>query len=67
MEKLNKLVPRIHPVNRIHLAAATARQFTVGANWYPASVMKYYLTYERTAFDGGTAPARADENVRSIV
>lgn len=28
-----------------------ARQFTVGLNWYPAAVVKYYLNYERTSFD----------------
>jgi hypothetical protein len=30
-----------------------ARSFVVGANWYPATAVKYYLTFERTAFDGG--------------
>ena len=44
-------------------AAKKATSFTAGVNWYPASVFKYYLTYERTAFEGGAAPARADENV----
>ena len=44
-------------------AADKAKSFTVGLNWYPATVFKYYLTYERTGFEGGTAPARADENV----
>jgi phosphate-selective porin OprO/OprP len=43
-------------------AAETARQFTVGVNWYPATVFKYYLTYERTEFAGGSA-SRADEHV----
>jgi phosphate-selective porin OprO/OprP len=43
-------------------AAEKARSFTVGVNWYPASVVKYYLTYERTMFEGAP-PERADENV----
>ena len=44
-------------------AADKATSFTVGLNWYPATVFKYYLTYEHTKFEGGTAPARAGENV----
>ena len=44
-------------------AADTATQFTVGVNWYPVAYVKYYATYERTAFDGGVAPARPVENV----
>jgi len=44
-------------------AAQKAKSFTVALNWYPATVAKYYLTYERTTFEGGTAPARADEDV----
>jgi phosphate-selective porin OprO/OprP len=44
-------------------AARKAKSFTLGLNWYPASVVKYYLTYERTKFDAGTAPARPAENV----
>ena len=44
-------------------AADTAKSFTVALNWYPASVIKYYLTYERTMFEGGTAPERPSENV----
>jgi phosphate-selective porin OprO/OprP len=44
-------------------AADKAKAFTVGVNWYPASVFKYYLNYERTSFDTGTAPDRASENV----
>jgi phosphate-selective porin OprO/OprP len=43
-------------------ASQTAKSFTVGANWFPAAVIKYYLTFERTTFDGGTA-ARPAENV----
>ena len=44
-------------------SADKAKSYTVGVNWYPASVFKYYLTYEHTEFEGGTAPPRADENV----
>ena len=46
------------------LAAATAsrigHQVAVGANWYPAQWIKYYVTYERTTFDEGAA--RPTEN-----
>ncbi|HYB95666.1 MAG TPA: porin, partial [Vicinamibacterales bacterium] len=39
------------------LAAATAsreaRSFTAAANWYPNGNVKYYVTFERTTFDGG--------------
>jgi phosphate-selective porin OprO/OprP len=44
-------------------AANKATTFAVGVNWYPASVVKYYLNYERTEFDTGTAPERATENI----
>jgi phosphate-selective porin OprO/OprP len=44
-------------------AADKAKSFTVGVNWYPASVVKYYLNYERTDFDPGTAPDRPAENI----
>jgi phosphate-selective porin OprO/OprP len=40
-----------------------AKQFTIGVNWYPASVFKYYLNYERTEFDGRALPERPTENV----
>jgi phosphate-selective porin OprO/OprP len=43
--------------------ARRAREFTIGANWYPASVIKYYATYERTAFETGVPPARPVEHV----
>jgi len=43
-------------------ASADARSWAVGANWYPAMPIKYYLMYERTSFDGGNAP-RPTENV----
>lgn len=42
-------------------ASQQAKQFTVGANWYPAAYIKYYLAYERTAFNNGAA--RPDEHV----
>jgi phosphate-selective porin OprO/OprP len=44
-------------------AAEKAKSFTLGLNWYPASVVKYYLTYEHTKFDVGTAPTRPVENI----
>ena len=44
-------------------AADAARQFTVGVNWYPVPYVKYYATFERTGFEGGTAPSRPDEHV----
>lgn len=47
------------------LAAATAnrraKSFTAGANWYPNSFIKYYVTYERTVFSGNAV--RVPENV----
>lgn len=44
-------------------AGAGARQFTLGVNWYPASVVKYYLNYERTSFEPGVAAGRTTEHV----
>lgn len=44
-------------------ASAKATQWTVGANWYPNPVVKYYATFERTVFDGETNGARPAENV----
>lgn len=44
-------------------ASAGARQVTVGLNWFPASVIKYYLNYERTSFEPGSGPGREAENV----
>jgi phosphate-selective porin OprO/OprP len=43
-------------------ASRDARSFTLAANWYPTSYIKYYATFERTTFGGGVAP-RPDENV----
>ena len=42
-------------------APARAASWAVGANWYAATPIKYYVMYERTTFDGGNA-ARPDEN-----
>jgi phosphate-selective porin OprO and OprP len=44
-------------------ASEKARQFTVGVSWYPASVFKYYLNYERTEFDTITTPSRPTEHI----
>jgi phosphate-selective porin OprO/OprP len=44
-------------------ASDSAHQFTVGFNWHPASVFKYYLNYERTEFGETATSARATENV----
>jgi phosphate-selective porin OprO/OprP len=44
-------------------ASSAAKQFTIGANWHPASVFKYYLTYERTTFDTNTGSPRPTENI----
>jgi phosphate-selective porin OprO and OprP len=56
-----------HDIFALGLAAAgsadKAKSYTVAVNWYPASVFKYYLTYEHTEFEEGTAPPRPDENV----
>lgn len=42
-------------------ASQQARQFTVGANWYPAAYIRYYATFERTTFDNSSV--RPAENV----
>jgi phosphate-selective porin OprO/OprP len=39
-----------------------ARSFIIGVNWYPAAFIKYYATFERTAFEGGLAPDRRPEH-----
>jgi phosphate-selective porin OprO/OprP len=36
-------------------AVRDAHQGSVGVNWYPISVVKFYLNYERTSFEGGAA------------
>lgn len=39
-------------------ASREARQLTVGANWYPTALIKFYATYERTTFhDGAPRPS----------
>jgi phosphate-selective porin OprO and OprP len=43
-------------------ASRNAKSFTLAANWYLNSYIKYYATFERTTF-GGNASARPDENV----
>jgi phosphate-selective porin OprO/OprP len=30
-----------------------AKQTSIGVNWYPVSLVKYYLAYEHTSFSGG--------------
>src|SRR5205823_2262949 len=42
-------------------ASRQAKQFTVAANWYPVSYIKYYFTFERTTFDNTSV--RPAENV----
>ena len=42
-------------------ASRTAHQYSVGVNWYPAAVIKYYAEFEHTSFDGGFV-ARPAEN-----
>jgi len=48
-------------------ASRRAHQYTVGVNWYPAAVVKYYVNVERTTFEGGYrtsgAAPRQPENV----
>ena len=39
-----------------------ARATTIGVNWYPTQVVKYYGTYERTTFNGPT-PRAPDHTV----
>jgi phosphate-selective porin OprO/OprP len=43
-------------------ASREAKSFTIGVNWYPVAIIKYYATFERTSFAGGNA-ARPTENV----
>jgi phosphate-selective porin OprO/OprP len=43
-------------------ASGKAAAFGVGANWYPVTVMKYYVMFERTTFTGGVS-ARPAEHV----
>ena len=41
-------------------ASGKAAAFSVGANWYPVTVMKYYVMLERTTFSGGVSPRPAE-------
>jgi phosphate-selective porin OprO/OprP len=40
-----------------------AHQASIGVNWYPVSYVKYYLSYERTSFDGGAADRPAENAI----
>jgi phosphate-selective porin OprO/OprP len=40
-----------------------AKQFTLGANWYPNAYIKFYGTFERTTFDGSAPNDRPAEDV----
>jgi phosphate-selective porin OprO/OprP len=41
-------------------ASRRAHQYTVGFNWYPAAVVKYYVNFERMTFQDGYARAPED-------
>lgn len=43
-------------------ASGKAAAFALGANWYLATAVKYYLMFERTTFSGGVSP-RPPEHV----
>jgi phosphate-selective porin OprO/OprP len=43
-------------------ASAKADGWTIGANWFPVTVVKYYVMFERTRFGGGSG-SRASEHV----
>lgn len=47
-------------------ASREADQFTIGANWYPAQYVKYYVNYERTTFDRNAPGARPVEHIISF-
>jgi phosphate-selective porin OprO/OprP len=44
-------------------ASRVARSWTLGVNWYPSPWIKWYVTVERTTFEGETTASRPDENV----
>ena len=44
-------------------ASREARSFTIAANWFPTAYIKYYATFERTAFDSEPPRPRPTENV----
>jgi phosphate-selective porin OprO/OprP len=49
-----------------HQASGGAHQYTVGVNWYPAWVVKYYVNFERTTFEEGY-PAEALRRAENVV
>jgi phosphate-selective porin OprO/OprP len=44
-------------------ASREARQFSIGANWYPVQFIRYLLFYERVAFDGGAQPRPTEHSI----
>jgi phosphate-selective porin OprO/OprP len=44
-------------------ASGQATQFSAGMNWYPASIFKYYLSYERIDFDDRAVDPRPTEHI----
>jgi phosphate-selective porin OprO/OprP len=44
-------------------AVREAHQRSVGVNWYPVSLVKFYLSYERTSFEGGAAERPTENTV----
>jgi phosphate-selective porin OprO/OprP len=44
-------------------ASRRARSWTVALNWYPTAYIKYYVTFERTVFDGDPSGPRPAENL----
>lgn len=50
------------PVLAASGASREAQSFTLGANWYPTAYVKFYGTYERTAFRGIAVGGRPAED-----
>lgn len=44
-------------------ASPDASSFAIGANWYPAAYIKYYVTFERTTFGPTSTSTRAPEHL----
>ena len=44
-------------------ASRRARSWTLALNWYPTPYVKYYVTFERTVFDGDPTGLRPAENL----
>jgi phosphate-selective porin OprO/OprP len=44
-------------------ASSQATSWTVALNWYPTAYVKYYITFERTVFDGDPSGPRPAENL----